>query len=65
MLFDLTYMLKIQNVYVEKEVLYYYRYNNESATLNYIPNLWKTLTTQLNEVEQLFEEHQTYDLQCR
>lgn len=65
MLFHLTYMLKIQNVYVEKEVLYYYRYNNQSATLNYIPNLWKTLTTQLNEVEQLLEEHQTYDLQCR
>ncbi|WP_343290497.1 glycosyltransferase family 2 protein [Turicibacter bilis] len=65
MLFHLTYMLKIQNVYVEKEVLYYYRYNNESATLSFIPNLWETLILQLNEVEKILEEHHVYDLQCR
>ena len=42
MLFHLNYLGYCNYVYVEKEPLYYYRYNNNSATKKYITDLWDT-----------------------
>lgn len=50
MLFHLNYLGYCNYVYVEKEPLYYYRYNNNSATKKYITDLWDTLSRQLTMV---------------
>lgn len=52
MLFHLNYLGYCNYVYVEKEPLYYYRYNNNSATKKYITNLWDTLSRQLTMVNE-------------
>lgn len=50
MIFNLNYLAYCNYVYIEKEPLYYYRYNYNSATKKYITNLWDTLSKQLNIV---------------
>lgn len=51
MLFHLYYLMSCKKVYVVNKALYYYRYNELSATNNYINNLWEILMNQLELVE--------------
>ena len=51
MLFHLHYLMTCEKAYVAGEALYYYRYNELSATKNYINNLWEVLMYQLELVE--------------
>lgn len=51
MLFHLYYLVACKKVYVVEQALYYYRYNELSATKNYINNLWEVLMYQLELVE--------------
>lgn len=51
MLFHLYYLMSCKKVYVVNKALYYYRYNELSATNNYINNLWEALMYQLELVE--------------
>lgn len=61
MLFHLYYLAACESVYVTKEPLYYYRYNNLSATKNYISNLWDTLMYQLKLVEEALMKFGIYN----
>ena len=56
MLFHLNYLAVSTSVYVLDNSLYYYRYNNLSATNNYIENLWETLTRQLELLENILRK---------
>lgn len=51
MLFHLYYLVACKKVYVVEQALYYYRYNELSATKNYINHLWEVLMYQLELVE--------------
>lgn len=51
MLFHLYYLASCNKVYVINEALYNYRYNDLSATKNYIHDLWDILMYQLELVE--------------
>lgn len=51
MLFNLSYIGRIESAFVIDKPLYYYRYNSNSATSNYIYNLWNEITNQIELVE--------------
>lgn len=53
MLFHLNYLGYCNCVYILEEALYFYRFNEMSATRKYITSLWETLQTQINMVRKI------------
>lgn len=56
MLFHLSYLVVCEKVSVLNKPLYYYRYNEVSATKNYIDDLWKILMYQIELVENVLNK---------
>ena len=53
MLFHLNYLCYCNYVYVLGEPLYFYRFNEVSATRKYIDSLWETLQIQIKMVRDM------------